>query len=130
MHKIDSSANASDTEPDSPIMGEIDAGTAKIRDWELRLFSAARFFAAEAEHAFTLPCSTIVRDLVRAGLHTMNKQNRLGASDYEEAEANLERLVMVMVENARKNKDPIPKPLIREGDFVAAKRLCPIWPFC
>ncbi len=143
MHKHDSSSNVSDMESDFPMVDPNEAERAQITALELKLFSAARFFAEEEGFVFTPPCATIVRDLIRAGLNTMRRENRLAVADHEKAEDNLSRLVLAMADSARKSaalrgpfkplfhdKAPLPKPLIREGDFVAAKRLCPIWPYC
>ncbi len=143
MHKIEPSPDTSHPESHSLVLVGKETETAQMADMEQKLYSSARFFAAEADHSFTSPCATLVRDLIRAGLNNMRDARRLASLDYDEAEANLSRLVSAMVESARKTaaiKGPsaplfhdhaqLPKPSIREGDFVSAKRLCPIWPFC
>lgn len=101
---------------------------------EERLWITAQYLAKEAGMDYTVPCATIVRDFVRAGTHNMVREKRTGEHDFEEADSNLSRLVNVMVEEARLLPNPreaLPGPLlIREGAFVKAKAICPLWPFC
>lgn len=101
---------------------------------EERLWITAQYLAKEAGMEFTVPCASIVRDFVRAGTHNMVREKRTGEHDFEEADANLGRLMNAMVEAARGMTDPrasVKGPgLIREGAFVKAKEICPLWPFC
>lgn len=80
------------------------------------------------------PCATVVRDFIRAGASNMVREKRTSEHDFEEADANLARLVSKMIETARAipnartaNAGPL---LIREAAFVKAKEICPLWPFC
>ena len=101
---------------------------------EERLWITAQYLAKEAGMEFTVPCASIVRDFVRAGTHNMVREKRTGEHDFEEADANLGRLMKAMLESARGMTDPrasVKGPgLIREGAFVKAKEICPLWPFC
>ncbi len=101
---------------------------------EERLWISTQYLAKKAGMEFTVPCASIVRDFVRAGTHNMVREKRTGEHDFEEADANLGRLMKAMVEAARGMTDPraaVKGPgLIREGAFVKAKEICPLWPFC
>lgn len=101
---------------------------------EERLWISVQYLAKEAGMDFTVPCASIVRDFVRAGTHNMVREKRTGEHDFEEADANLGRLMKAMVEAARRMPDPRAAVkgigLIREGAFVKAKEICPLWPFC
>lgn len=101
---------------------------------EERLWITAQYLAKEAGMDFTVPCASIVRDFVRAGTHNMVREKRTGEHDFDEADANLGRLMKVMVEAAHKMTEPRAPVkgigLIREGAFVKAKEICPLWPFC
>lgn len=101
---------------------------------EERLWITTQYLAKDAGLEFTVPCAAIVRDFVRAGTHNMVREKRTGEHDFEEADANLTRLMHAMVEAARRMPDPratVKGPgLIREGAFVKAKEICPLWPFC
>lgn len=83
---------------------------------------------------YSVPCAAIVRDFIRAGTHNMVREQRTGDHDFEEADANLERLVRAMIDEAKVMPNPrasVKGPtLIREGAFVKAKTFCPLWPFC
>lgn len=96
---------------------------------EERLWITALHLAKEAGLEYTVPCASIVRDFVRAGTHNMVREKRTGEHDFDEADTNLAKLVKVMVEESRKTSDPRGK-VIREGAFVKAKEICPLWPFC
>jgi hypothetical protein len=76
----------------------------------------------------------VVRDFVRAGTRNMVREKRTSEHDFEEADANLSRLVQKMVDEAKVIPNPrasLPGPvLIREAAFVKAKEICPLWPFC
>jgi hypothetical protein len=101
---------------------------------EERLWITAQYLAREAGMEYSVPCAAIVRDFVRAGTHNMVREKRTGEHDFDEADANLGRLVQAMVAEARRMPNPrasVPGPvLIREGAFVKAKEICPLWPFC
>jgi hypothetical protein len=101
---------------------------------EERLWITAQYLAKKAGMDYTVPCAGIVRDFVRAGTHNMVREKRTGEHDFEEADANLTRLVDAMVTESRKAAEPRSKVqtigVIREGAFVKAKALCPLWPFC
>jgi hypothetical protein len=101
---------------------------------EERLWITAKYLAGEAGMDYTVPCATVVRDFVRAGTRNMIREKRTSEHDFEEADANLSRLVTRMIETAGDMPDPRAKIpgalLIREGAFVKAKQMCPLWPFC
>ena len=101
---------------------------------EERLWITAQYLAREAGMDYSVPCATVVRDLVRAGTRNMVREKRTSEHDFEEADANLSRLVAKMVEEAKQIPNPranLPGPvLIREAAFVKAKEICPLWPFC
>jgi hypothetical protein len=101
---------------------------------EERLWITARHLAKQAGMDYSVPCAAIVRDFIRAGTHNMIREKRTGDHDFEEADTNLEKLVRSMIDETRvmKNTRPaLPGPLvIREGAFVHAKTICPLWPFC
>jgi hypothetical protein len=101
---------------------------------EERLWITAQYLAREATMDYSVPCATVVRDFVRAGTHNMVREKRTSEHDFEEADANLSRLVKEMVEHTRRLPNPrasLPGPvLIREAAFVKAKEICPLWPFC
>lgn len=98
---------------------------------EERLWITAQSLAREAGMDYTVPCAGIVRDFVRAGTHNMVREKRTGEHDFEEADANLSKLVRAMVEAAKTMKESRPgTKVIREGAFVKAKEICPLWPFC
>jgi hypothetical protein len=101
---------------------------------EERLWITAQYLARESGMEYSVPCATVVRDLVRAGTHNMVREKRTSEHDFEEADANLSRLVTKMVEEAKVIPNPrasLPGPvLIREAAFVKAKEICPLWPFC
>lgn len=101
---------------------------------EERLWITAQYLARESNMDYSVPCATVVRDFVRAGTHNMVREKRTSEHDFEEADANLSRLVKKMVETALDLPNPrasLPGPvLIREAAFVKAKEMCPLWPFC
>lgn len=101
---------------------------------EERLWISAQYLAKKSGMDYTVPCAGIVRDFVRAGTHNMVREKRTGELDFEEADANLSRLVEAMVAESRTISDPRSSVqsmgIIREGAFVKAKTLCPLWPFC
>jgi hypothetical protein len=101
---------------------------------EERLWITANYLAREAGMEYSVPCATVVRDLVRAGTRNMVREKRTSEHDFDEADANLSRLVTRMVAEAKDMPNPRAKlpgaVLIREGAFVKAKEICPLWPFC
>jgi hypothetical protein len=101
---------------------------------EERLWITARHLAGEAGMEYTVPCATIVRDFIRAGTHNMVREKRTGDHDFEEADLNLGKLVRQMISEAKVMRNTRPAlagpGLIREGAFVKAKTICPLWPFC
>ena len=101
---------------------------------EERLWITANYLAREAVLEYSVPCATVVRDFVRAGTHNMIREKRTSEHDFEEADLNLSRLVAKMISAAKGMPNPrakVPGPiLIREGAFVKAKEICPLWPFC
>ncbi len=99
-------------------------------DIEKRLWVAAREIAAQAGFEFTVPCAQNVKDFIRAGVRNMTRLGREQDADLEEAEANLSRWVEAMVKASTATVGSKNTKMIREGALVAAKRLCPIWPFC
>ncbi len=105
-----------------------------IEKIEERLWVSARYIAKENGMDFTVPCATIVRDFIRAGTRNMERESRIGEEDFEEADGNLGKLVSEMVVESKKVSNLRPAMtgvlFIREGAFVNAKSLCPLWPFC
>ena len=101
---------------------------------EERLWITANYLAREAGLEYSVPCAIVVRDLVRAGTRNMVREKRTSEHDFDEADANLSRLVAQMIDAANHLPNPrakLPGPnLIREGAFVKAKEICPLWPFC
>jgi hypothetical protein len=101
---------------------------------EERFWISVQYLAKEAGMVYSVPCTSILRDFIRAGTHNMVREKRTGEHDFEEADANLTRLVLSMIEETRRARNPrasLPGPtLIREGAFVKAKTICPLWPFC
>jgi hypothetical protein len=101
---------------------------------EERLWITANYLAREAGLEYSVPCAIVVRDLVRAGTRNMVREKRTSEHDFDEADANLSRLVAGMIDAANHLPNPrakLPGPnLIREGAFVKAKEICPLWPFC
>ena len=101
---------------------------------EERLWITAQHLARESGMDYSVPCASISRDFVRAGARNMVREKRTSEHDFEEADANLSRLVDKMVEENRAIPNPraaLPGPvLIREAAFVKAKEICPLWPFC
>ena len=101
---------------------------------EERLWITAQYLARESGMEYSVPCATVVRDFVRAGTRNMVREKRTSEHDFEEADANLVRLIKKMVEENRGYPNPrasLPGPvLLREAAFVKAKEICPLWPFC
>lgn len=101
---------------------------------EERLWITAKYLAGQAGMDYSVPCAIVVRDLVRAGTRNMVREKRTSEHDFEEADANLSRLVTRMIQTAGGMTNPRAKIagplLIREGAFVKAKEICPLWPFC
>src|SRR4051812_45910476 len=101
---------------------------------EERLWITAQYLAKEAGMEFSIPCTAIVRDFIRAGTHNMVREKRTSEHDFEEADANLGRLLAGIVAETKRAPNPrssLPgSVLIREGAFVQAKEICPLWPFC
>jgi hypothetical protein len=101
---------------------------------EERLWITANYLAREAGLEYSVPCAIVVRDFVRAGTRNMVREKRTSEHDFEEADANLSRLVAQMIGAAKSMPNPrakLPGPnLIREGAFVKAKEICPLWPYC
>ena len=101
---------------------------------EERFWITAQYLAKESELGYTVPCSAIIRDFIRAGTHNMVREKRTSEHDFEEADQNLSRLVQAMITETRNRPNPrmasAEPNLIREAAFVKAKTLCPLWPFC
>lgn len=101
---------------------------------EEQLWITATYLARESGMEYSVPCAIVVRDFVRAGTRNMVREKRTSEHDFDEADANLSRLVNKMVEenklipNARASLPGL--VLIREAAFVKAKEICPLWPFC
>lgn len=83
---------------------------------------------------YTVPCASIVRDMIKAGTHNMVREKRTGEHDFEEAETNLQKLVKAMLNETRamtNTRPSLPGPLlVREGAFVKAKSYSALWPYC
>jgi hypothetical protein len=101
---------------------------------EERLWITAKALAREAGMEYSVPCATVVRDFVRAGARNMARETRMSEQDFEEADANLSRLVAHMIAETKLLPNPRAKVagpvLIREAAFVKAKEICPLWPYC
>ncbi len=101
-------------------------------DLESRLWASASQAVRDAGMEFTVPCSRNVRDLIRAGVAVMRRGKRTGESDLEAADESLRALVREMIRVTRElgETPPAGHPVpVRETALVAAKRLCPLWPF-
>ena len=99
---------------------------------ENRLFQAAVQTAREAGMDFTVPCAYNLRDLIQAGTGVMRREQRTSETDLELADVHLSRLTEEMVRVTRGQGAAAfsgGKPRIRETAIVAAKELCPLWPF-
>jgi hypothetical protein len=100
---------------------------------ETALWVAAQEVARQSGMEFSVPCAHNVRDFIRAGTLNMKRYSRESEDDFESAKKSLILLVESMVNSTRTNGE---KPLagkpfvVREAALVAAKRLCPLWPFC
>jgi hypothetical protein len=103
-----------------------------MTDIETRLWATAAQTMQDAGMEFTVPSSRNVRDLVRAGVSVMRRENRLAESDLEAADASLGRLAQEMIRATREMGEetaPGRRVPVRETALVSAKRLCPLWPF-
>lgn len=99
---------------------------------ENRLWASAVQAARAAGMEFTVPCARNVRDLIRAGVGVMRRENRTAESDLEAADASLALLAGEMVHATREfgeSADARGSIRIRESALVRAKNLCPLWPF-
>ena len=97
-----------------------------------RLWVMAVQTASEAGLEFTVPCSHNLRDLIRAGVSTMQREGKLEEANGESAGASLETLVREMIRATLElgaKPEAGKKGQIREGALVQAKKLCPLWPF-
>ncbi len=92
---------------------------------EDRLWASAARDARAAGLTISVPCSRNIKDLIRAGVLTMVRENRVAEADGEEADANLARLVTEMIRATK----AVDETVVRETAVVQAKRLCPLWPF-
>ncbi len=103
-----------------------------MTDIETRLWASANQAVRNAGMEFTVPCSRNVRDLIGAGAAVMRRERRVAESDLEAADASLSRLTQEMIRSTRElGESPragrrVP---VRETAVVAAKKLCPLWPF-
>ena len=73
-----------------------------------------------------------MKDLIWSGVGTMRRERRMDESDLDSAEAGLGRLLVEMIRATRETGDPAGsngKIPLREGAFVQAKKMCPVWPF-
>jgi|GEM_PF-1551577 len=112
-------------------MTSVDSNQSDSLALERQLWVAAREVALENKAEFSVPCSANIKDFIRAGVRNMEREARTQASDLEEAESNLTRLVRGMIDGTPKIESGVGKPtVLREGSLVLAKRLCPLWPFC
>lgn len=96
-----------------------------MQSLESQLWASAVQVAQERGMTFSVPCSRNVKDLVRAGVSVMTRENRLGEDDRDVADANLRVLAEEMVRAATETGETV----VRETALVRAKRLCPLWPF-
>ena len=99
---------------------------------ENRLWNAAVQTARDAEMDFTVPCAHNLRDLIQAGTGVMRRAQRTSESDLEIADLSLSKLTGEMVRVTRGQGASAlsgGKLRIRETALVAAKELCPLWPF-
>ncbi|MCD6024506.1 MAG: hypothetical protein K0Q91_1422 [Fibrobacteria bacterium] len=99
---------------------------------ENRLWNTATHTAREAGMDFTVPCAHNLRDLIQAGTGVMRRSQRISESDLEVADLHLSRLAREMVRVTREQGAAAlagGKTRIRETALVAAKELCPLWPF-
>ena len=99
---------------------------------ENRLWNSAVFTARDAGMDFTVPCAHNLRDLIQAATGVMRRAQRTSEADLELADVHLSKLTDEMVRVTRAQGDAAfsgGKPRIRETAIVAAKELCPLWPF-
>ena len=99
---------------------------------ENRLWNAAAQTARDADMDFTVPCAHNLRDLIQAGTGVMRRAQRISESDLEIADLSLSKLTDEMVRVTRGQGASAlsgGKLRIRETALVAAKELCPLWPF-
>jgi hypothetical protein len=99
---------------------------------ETRLFSTAVQTAQDAGMDFTVPCAHNLRDLIQAGTGVMRRSRRTSESDLELADLHLSKLAREMVRVTQGQGAAAlsgGKMRIRETALVAAKELCPLWPF-
>ena len=99
---------------------------------ENHLWATAMQAAGAAGMEYTVPCARNLRDLITAGVRTMQREGRMSEDDGEKAEASLEQLVKEMIRATRAlGSGAISggKLKIREAALVQAKGLCPLWPF-
>jgi len=92
---------------------------------ESSLWASAARDARAAGLTISVPCSRNIRDLIRAGVLTMTRENRVAEADAEQADANLSRLTVEMIRATK----AVGESVVRETAVVQAKRLCPLWPF-
>ena len=99
---------------------------------ENRLWNTAVLAARDAGMDFTVPCAHNLRDLIQAGTGVMRRSQRTSESDLEQADVSLSKLAGEMIRVTRGQGAAAfsgGKPRIRETAIVAAKELCPLWPF-
>ena len=103
-----------------------------MSNFENRLWASSVQLAASAGMEYTVPCSRNVKDLLAAGVRDMQRERRVSEEDLEKADASLSLLVSEMIRVTREMGIRAlsgEKVKIREGAFVHAKELCPLWPF-
>ena len=96
-----------------------------MQHFEDRLWASAVRDAHASGLTISVPCSRNIKDLIRAGVLTMVRENRVTESDGDEADANLALLVVEMIRATK----AVGETVVRETAVVQAKRLCPLWPF-
>jgi hypothetical protein len=99
---------------------------------ENRLWNTVVQTARDAGMEFTVPCAHNVRDLIQAGTGVMRRSRRTSESDLELASSHASKLAEEMVRVTRGYGTAAiagGRARIRETALVAAKELCPLWPF-
>jgi hypothetical protein len=99
---------------------------------ENRLWNAAVQTVRDAGMDFTVPCAHNLRDLIQAGTGVMRRSRRTSESDLVLADSHLSKLAREMVRVTQGQGVAAlsgGKLRVRETALVAAKELCPLWPF-
>lgn len=94
-----------------------------------RLNRSALRFAHKKGWRMSAPCERLLEKMVSDGVQRMERQQVLGQEEkLGLAESNLARFISQMANFAQQGTE---YPLLVDADLsAAARRLCPLWPFC